>query len=271
VPSSRHAAVHKVALPATVALVVFALVTAIWPARPAVAVEPADPLVPADAVSWADRSGVRAVTERLATDPQYSGSYLAWTAITIGSLRTELAVTPEFVASTGPVSQDQLPVAEYIAPVFSQGEPIVAVGFRRSADGGWELGPQIYPATVGAAVESLPYGVVVLFEQTNGAWFALEENMLSPMGPKSAALLGDGPVDLTTLRDRLAQGPTTASPSAPVEAEVASSPANEPTARLGLWFWLTVTAGVILVVAILLQMASSRRRRRRRRHIRRLA
>ena len=50
----------------------------------------------------------------------------------------------------------------------------MAVGFRRAADGSWELGPQIYPAAVGEAVEGLPYGVIVLHEQTNGAWFTLE-------------------------------------------------------------------------------------------------
>jgi hypothetical protein len=272
VPSCGHAAMHRgFGLLAAVAAVLLALVTVVWPVPSAVAVEPADPSVPADAVSWADRSGVRAVTEALAANPQYSGSYLSWTGITIGSLRTELAVTPEFVASTGPASKDQLPVAEYIAPVFSQGEPIVAVGFRRAADGSWELGPQIYPAAVGEAVEGLPFGVVVLHEQTNGAWFTLEGETLRPMGPKSAALFGDGPVDLTTLRDRLAQGPSTPSASAPVEAEAVSPATNEPTTRLGLWFWLTVAAAAVLVVAIVLQLSSSRRRRRRRRHVRRLA
>lgn len=254
------------------AVVLLALVTLVWPARAATAVEPGDPGVPADAVSWADRSGVRAVTEALATNPQYGGTYLSWTGITIGSLRTELAVTPEFVASTGPASKDQLPVAEYIAPVFYQGQPIVAVGFRRAADGSWELGPQLYPEEVSAAVDELAYGVVVLYEQTNEAWFALNGDALSPLGSASATLLGDGPVDLTTLRDRLAQGPSTPSATSPVEADVVSPAPTEPAWRLGLWFWLTLAAAVVLVVAIVLQMVSARRRRRRRRrHIRRLA
>jgi hypothetical protein len=267
-----HGFVHKGrALRTALAGALLALVLVLWPAPPSAAVEPGDPSVPADAVTWADRSGVRAVTEALATNPQYSGNYLSWTSITIGSLRTELAVTPEFVATTGPVTKDQLPVAEYIAPVFSEGQPIVAVGVRRAPDGSWELGPQIYPAAVGEAIDGLAYGVVVLHEQTNGAWFTLEGDVLRPMGAKSAALFGDGPVDLTTLRDRLAQGPNTPTASTPVE-EVVSPGATEPARRLGLWFWLTLAAGVILVVAILLQLASMRRRqRRRRRHIRRLA
>ena len=74
-------------------MVALALVTLVWPVGSADAVEPADPGVPADAVSWADRSGVRAVTEALATNPQYGDTYLSWTGITIGSLCTELAVT----------------------------------------------------------------------------------------------------------------------------------------------------------------------------------
>ncbi len=262
----------RLALGTALAVVALALVTLVWPIGSAGAVEPADPGVPADAVSWADRSGVRAVTEALATNPQYGDTYLSWTGITIGSLRTELAVTPEFVASTGPASRDQLPVAEYIAPVFYQGELIVAVGFRRAADGGWELGPQIYPEEVGVAVDDLAYGVVVLYEQTHGAWFALTGEALSPLGPTSAALLDDGPIDLTRLRDRLAQGPTTPSATAPAQAGVVSPAATEPASRVGLWFWLTIGAAAVLVVAIVLQMMSVRRRRkRRRRHIRRLA
>ena len=91
------------------------------------------------------------------------------------------------------------------------------------------------------------------------------------MGLKSAALFGDGPVDLTTLRDRLAQGLSTPSARAPVEAEAVSPATNERTTRLGLRFWLTVAAAAVLVAAIVLQLATARRRRRRRRHVRRLA
>ncbi len=274
-----HATMHEGRAPrnrlalVVLAVVALALVIVVGPLeRPSFAVDPGDPSVPADAVSWADRSGVRAVAEALAANPQYSGNYLSWTGITIGSLRTEMAVTPEFVASTGPASKDQLPVAEYVAPVYAEGQPIVAVGFRRSADGGWELGPQIYPAGVGEAVDGLPYGVTVLYEQTNGAWFALDGDVLSPLGPTSAALMGDGPVDLTTLRDRLAQGPGTPTATASVEAEAVSPANTEPASDLGMWFWLTLAAGVILIAAILLQvMSARRRRRRRRRHTRRLA
>ena len=114
--------------------------------------------------------------------------------------------------------------------------------------------------------------MVVLYEQTNGAWFALNGEALSPLGPTSAALLDDGPIDLTRLRDRLAQGPATPSATAPAEAGIVSPAATEPARTVGLWFWLTVGAAVVLVVAIVLQMMSVRRRRkRRRRHIRRLA
>jgi hypothetical protein len=272
VPSEMHGFVHKGrAFRTALAVTPLALLLVLWLAPPSAAVEPADPSVPADAVSWVDRSGVRAVTEALATNPQYSGNYLSWTGITIGSLRTELAVTPEFVASTGPATRDQLPVAEYIAPVFAEGQPIVAVGFRRAADGSWELGPQIYPAAVGERIDALAYGVIVLHEQTTGAWFTLEGDALRPMGPKSAALFGDGPVDLTTLRDRLAQGPNTPTAAAtPPEADV--SPTAQQAGWLGPWFWITLAAGAVLVAAILLQLVTvRRRRRRRRRHIRRLA
>ena len=159
-------------------------------------------------------------------------------------------------------------MAEYIAPVFYQGELIVAVGFRRAADGGWELAPQIYPEEVGVAVDDLAYGVVVLYERTNGAWFALNGEALSPLGPKSAALLDDDPDRPDPVARPARAGSAHAVGYRPDRSRDRFARGNRTRAHRGPWFWLTAGAAVFLVVAIVLQMMSVRRRRKRqRRHI----